>query len=127
MPMNNPAGYGGSAGGAIPGTKSNQNNAKMALIKLNTLMFQSFAKLGNAGLAAITAQQNGDQMSAQRSTREMMIASKELNDVKRAMSMAAQPAEEPLAGGRTGVQEPRARRVDAMTGRPIDTGQPNTI
>ena len=114
-------------GGLIPGTQSGKPNPKAALIKLNTLMFQSFSTLGNSGLAAISATQNGDPVAAEKSTKDMMIAAKQLNDVKRAMSMMAQPAEQPLAGGQTGVNQPRGRQVDAMTGKPIDTGQPQTL
>ena len=112
-----------SQAGGLPGTQQKGNDPKMALMKLNSLMFQSFIRLGESGLTAVNAAQTGDQMAQEKSAREMMIASKQLNDVKKAMSMMAQPQEAPLAGGRTGVQEPRGRQVDAQTGQPIG-GQP---
>lgn len=114
-------GQGRPGGGNVPGTKSNQQNERAAVMKLNMLMAESFVKMGNSLKNGIVASQNGDQMAAQRAAHEMMIARKELMDVKKAMSMMAQPPEQDLAGSPTGVPQGRPQSVDAVTGRPMDT------
>jgi len=112
-------------GGSVPGRGRDQKNVQQAMLKLNSLMFQSMMKFGSAGLQGITAGQAGDQAGAQRASQEMMLAKTEMTQVKQAVESMQAPPEQPLAGGQTGAQ-PVHQPVDGLTGQSFRNSPPDS-